>query len=253
MTSKTIYEYKFHIIYETTNLINGKKYRGAHSTNDLQDSYIGSGNAIKQAFIKYGRENFKKEILFCAFTRECLYEIEGIFVDHDWIIKEDTYNIVVGGMNGKTLPTKTHVEKIKITKTDRYGSDSYNNQEKICQTRLDRYGDSGYTNTKKATETCMEKYGVMYPSQSSEIMKKMLESRKRNGSHKGSNNSKAKLVKITTPDGLEWFSNGNLDDTLKILSEKYKISFWVLKDYRKKNKRKSAENLTDWKMEDVFI
>ena len=36
----------YHFVYETTNLINGKKYIGKHSTDDLNDGYLGSGKAI---------------------------------------------------------------------------------------------------------------------------------------------------------------------------------------------------------------
>ena len=51
-------------VYKTTNLINGKIYIGISkkkSTDSL--SYLGSGKALKRALIKYGKINFKKEII----------------------------------------------------------------------------------------------------------------------------------------------------------------------------------------------
>lgn len=38
-----MHEYKYHIIHKTTNLINGKIYVGMHSTDNLNDGYLGMG------------------------------------------------------------------------------------------------------------------------------------------------------------------------------------------------------------------
>ena len=41
-----------HFVYITTNLLNGKQYIGDHSSPSLNDSYLGSGKAIKSAIRK---------------------------------------------------------------------------------------------------------------------------------------------------------------------------------------------------------
>lgn len=50
-------------IYETTNLINNKKYIGKHICNNFDENYYGSGVTLKRALNKYGKENFKIKIL----------------------------------------------------------------------------------------------------------------------------------------------------------------------------------------------
>lgn len=53
----------FGYIYETTNLINNKKYIGKHKSKEFDKFYLGSGTYIKNAIEKYGKENFQVKIL----------------------------------------------------------------------------------------------------------------------------------------------------------------------------------------------
>lgn len=50
-------------IYETTNLVNGKKYIGQHKSNKFDNWYLGSGVILKKAIKKYGKENFRTRII----------------------------------------------------------------------------------------------------------------------------------------------------------------------------------------------
>ena len=51
-------------VYKTVNLINGKYYFGTHKTENPDDDYLGSGTYIRRAVAKYGREKFRKDVLF---------------------------------------------------------------------------------------------------------------------------------------------------------------------------------------------
>ena len=55
---------KHYLVYKTTCLINGKIYIGQHQTFDPNDNYLGSGKELNEDIEKFGRANFKREILF---------------------------------------------------------------------------------------------------------------------------------------------------------------------------------------------
>jgi len=70
---------KYHYIYLIKNIINKKRYVGKHSTSNLDDGYMGGGIYLNNAINKYGRKNFKREILeFCEKKR---IEQEGNSMD----------------------------------------------------------------------------------------------------------------------------------------------------------------------------
>ena len=91
---------KHNIVYKTTNLINGKIYIGVHSTNKLEDGYIGSGKIFKDALKKYGLDNFFREVLFDFETAEEAYAKEKEMVSKEFINESDNYNCKVGGEQG---------------------------------------------------------------------------------------------------------------------------------------------------------
>ena len=65
-----------HFIYKTTNLLNGKYYYGAHSTENEKDNYLGSGVSLERAIKKYGKKNFIREIILYCDSVDELYEKE---------------------------------------------------------------------------------------------------------------------------------------------------------------------------------
>lgn len=110
---------KYYTIYQTTNLINNKIYIGLHTTENLNDSYLGSGIFLKKAIQKYGRENFKKEILFVFDNKKDMITKEKELVTETFVVRKDTYNMSKGGYGLSTLSETKRLETIeKIRKTN---------------------------------------------------------------------------------------------------------------------------------------
>jgi hypothetical protein len=90
----------YHFIYKTTNLKNGKFYIGMHSTSNLNDGYLGSGNKLRRAIRKYGVDNFKFEILQFFNSRELLAEKEKELVNEETLKDPMCMNLRKGGEGG---------------------------------------------------------------------------------------------------------------------------------------------------------
>ena len=93
-------EKKYHFKYKTTNLLSGKYYIGMHSTDNIEDGYLGSGKRLRYSINKYGVKNHMKEILEFFDSREELKKREKEIVNLNEIAKEECMNLTVGGEGG---------------------------------------------------------------------------------------------------------------------------------------------------------
>jgi group I intron endonuclease len=173
---------KFNYVYITTNLINNKQYIGDHSTNNLNDKYLGSGVGIKNAIKIYGKENFKREILefFCT-KQESFYAQEKYINEYKTLSPNGYNNSKKGGyVNIKEFSQETrnkiglknkgkiiseeHKQKIKdFMKTFKHSEETKQKLRKP-KTKTDKYAASkiGSNNPmyKKSLKTLwIEKYG----------------------------------------------------------------------------------------------
>lgn len=190
------------IIYKTTNLVNGKIYIGQDSKNNPE--YLGSGKIIKRAILKYGKENFKKEILDFCKDKIQLDEREKYWIK-TFNSVEDGYNISEGG-NG-CLGCKQ----------------SFETREKR---RLKNIGDKN------------PMYGKILPK---ETLDKRSEKVKKEGTFKGKNNPNFKY-NINREDLYENFIIKN--KTIKEVSKIYNCSIDVINDnLRKHNIYKEKSNI----------
>lgn len=119
-------------IYITTNLINGKRYLGQKKFDKYGDykNYLGSGVAFEKAVKKYGRKNFKRDIITFCYSKEELNKAEyDLSVFLNVVESDDWYNLVLGGgaTSGCHLTNETK-EKISKSKTGKPLSEYHKNR-----------------------------------------------------------------------------------------------------------------------------
>ncbi len=114
-----------HIVYKITNKINNKYYIGVHSTENINDSYLGCGHwhgrkicnttfsPILNAFKKYGDNNFSKEVLFVFENREDALQKEKELID---INDSKCYNARTGGDSNYTYTPDIKLKMAKQAK-----------------------------------------------------------------------------------------------------------------------------------------
>ena len=118
----------YNYIYLTKNLINNKIYIGKHSSNKLNDNYKGSGVIIKKAFMKYGKENFTKQILAFVDNEETLNYLEKFYIKKfNAQNPEIGYNLANGGdgtLGYKWMREESHINLSKTMK-ERWRNNEY--------------------------------------------------------------------------------------------------------------------------------
>tara|TARA_R110000868_G_scaffold176916_5_gene415006 strand:+ start:14759 stop:15337 length:579 start_codon:yes stop_codon:yes gene_type:complete len=71
-----------------------------HSTNNLEDGYMGSGKRLRRSIRKYGGDNHTKEILAFYDNRELLVEAEIKAITPEMVGDKDCMNLMGGGNGG---------------------------------------------------------------------------------------------------------------------------------------------------------
>jgi group I intron endonuclease len=161
------------IIYRTTNLINQKFYIGKDTHNN--PNYYGSGKKMKLAIKKYGKENFKKEILEICETKEQLNEREKYWIEKLNAINEG-YNISLGGDGGDTISNNPKKDEIAKIHSEKMKMEKFNKKKGTKVVKLKRRDDSNWVNPNKGKVSPLKgkstgKKGIPNPTHS-EWMKK---------------------------------------------------------------------------------
>lgn len=104
---------KFHVVYKTTCLVNNRYYIGLHSTDDLDDNYLGSGIRLQRSLKKYGKEQHTRIILEVLSTRQEAAEREKALITSDLLADPQCLNCGIGGLGYQDRPALSEEQKIK--------------------------------------------------------------------------------------------------------------------------------------------
>lgn len=122
-----------HYVYKTTNIVTGKIYVGMHSTEYIFDEYLGSGSLFQLDYNKWGKSNYKKEILKEFSTRKKAEAYEKMKLNQQFVDSMKTLNISTPSPN-KSLIYVSDI-KMKILKSNEMKYDS------LCNTPIKINGD----------------------------------------------------------------------------------------------------------------
>ena len=161
-----------YVVYQTTNLVNGKIYIGVTNGNDPY--YLGSGKTLKKAIIKYGRKNFIRKPILELVNKESAYFIEKMIVNEKFISENSNYNLQIGGSghaaHNKERKYKPHTDKTK---------------KKISQTMIERGTSKGKNNPQygkplsEKQKAAISRKGVKLTKEHKEKIRQSLTGRKR--------------------------------------------------------------------------
>ena len=156
-----------------------------HSTDDLEDGYIGSGTRLWRSIKKHGRESFNLEILEFCLDRETLKKREAELITEEKLQDPMCMNLTLGGGGGWDIVNKTYPIEIRI----KNGKSCFEKHGEIFE-KCRRISHSSEVRKK-----VIAKYGPKHTAHftgkthSIETKQKMSETKKLNQSQNGNKNS----------------------------------------------------------------
>jgi hypothetical protein len=192
-------ERKYHYIYKITCLKNERYYIGMHSTDNLEDGYMGGGKRIKNSVKKHGKDAHRKEILEFFESREDLKNREMQLVNEELINDSMCMNIQLGGGGG-------FINEDHQIKCSRAGGIANSNMMKIDENHKDKFIKLANDNRNKAINNGNFKIPSWIGKKHSEETKEKI----------GKMNSELQAGEKNSQFGKIWISNDELGINKKI-------------------------------------
>jgi hypothetical protein len=207
---------KYNFVYIITNLINGKQYIGDHSTNDLDDQYLGGGIYLSKAKKKYGKQSFELKIIEFFPTKQEAFNIQEKYINEYNTLSPNGYNISPkGGLGVKECHSKKTCKKISKSLTGKkHTEEQRKNQSNAHKGKTffaKNFGDTHGKNNgmfgKSVYQLWIEKFGIEEANRLKEECKIKL-----SNSLKGKNKGKPKAYDV-------WVKKYGVEEADKLFKE----------------------------------
>lgn len=109
----------FHFVYKTTCTETGKWYIGLHSTDKMNDGYLGSGMRLTRSVKKYGESAHNREILFMGTTRKEASDKEAELLSEE--VRKDPMcmNLGPGGIGATDRPATSLETSVRLSEASK--------------------------------------------------------------------------------------------------------------------------------------
>lgn len=237
-------------IYETINLINGKKYIGQHKSNRFDENYYGSGKLIKQALLKEGKENFKVIILEKCNNQKELNEKEVYYISKfNAINSNNYYNIGAGGSSwNNSFNCRPKEERSKIISEanhrrfqdpiERYKNGNamrgkHHTEEARKKMSLSRSGKNHWMYGKHPSKESIEKNRLAHLGKKLTNLHKRKISQSLKGKTKGKKltDEQKKLISERTKEAMKKYYNKHPEFTFATLKDKIAVNDGIHRIY----------------------
>ncbi len=132
---------KYHFVYITRRIGTPYYYYGVHSTNNINDGYIGSGYHFLNAVRKYGKESFSREIIKFFESHDEALKFENEIITKEVLEDEYCYNIQHGGKGSKDEHTLSTKEKMSLSAKERkIPQETRNKLKESMKRKIELYG-----------------------------------------------------------------------------------------------------------------
>lgn len=192
---------QYHIIYQIINIRTNEYYIGVHSTDNVNDGYLGSGQRIKAAIKKYGKETFVKQIMSYFPTREEAILEEAKLVNIQVLSDPKCLNLIAGGKTTSRDPSDTTRQRQSVAR--RGWSPSDETRQKMSMAKLGQPSKRKGTKQIKIgkphspeTKQKISESSKNRPPISDETRRKLSEARRNRVQPKHSEESKRKMSEI---------------------------------------------------------